>query len=92
MTRKICWVNSVQSRERSRDRPADISREDGEANFDGDPGDHPDRPTRSNKRNGNSGSKRQPQGKDEGKGKHPAGRKVIDNQVCTFSFRRPSPS
>ena len=71
-----------------RDHPAN----DEEANPDGDPGDHSDRPTRTNKQNRNSGSKRQPKGKDEGKGKRSDDRKVTDNQVSTFSFRRPLPS
>ena len=76
----------------SRDPPADISLEDEEAKPDGDPGDHSGRPTKSNKRNGNSGSKRQPKGKEEGKGGHPASRKVIDNLVGIFSLRRLLPS
>ena len=68
--------------------PADISLEDEEANPDGDPSDHHGRPTRSNKRKGNSGNKCQRKDNDERKGKCPASRTVIDNHVCSNSFRR----
>lgn len=73
-------MQGIEAREKSgRDPPADISLKDEEANLDGDPGDHPEGPTGSNKRNGSSGSKGEPQGKDEGKGKRPASRRVIDH-------------
>jgi hypothetical protein len=77
---------------RGRDPPADMSLEDEEASPDRGPGDDPGRPTRPNKRDGDSGSKRRPKGKGLGKGKRPASRKVIDNQVCAFSSRRLFPS
>jgi hypothetical protein len=70
-----------------RDSPVDVSLEDEETNLDADPGDHPGRPTGSNKRTGKPDSKRQPKGKHEGKGKGLASRKVINDQVGTFSFR-----
>lgn len=81
-------MQGIEAREKSgRDPPADISLKDEEANLDGDPGDHPEGPTGSNKRNGSSGSKGEPQGKDEGKGKRPASRRVIDHpRFAPFLF------
>jgi hypothetical protein len=82
----------IEAREkRARDTPADISLKNKEAKPDGDLDDYsPERPTRSNKRSRGSGSKGKRQGRHEGKAKHHASGKEIDDQACIFSLRQAS--